>query len=237
LHGRSTASLDLLLTLLGLFNTLGEKFLVASFGFLGGLGASTLESLLSSLALKSDGGDKTLDLGSLGVGLLLGVLGLNLTTNDKLANVISLVQVEELADVVGTLGSKTLGNSSVGKAGDVLLTLLDNDKRDDGQVRGDNATTDGLSLALTLAARAVGGVTLAQKKANTVGKKDTLLHGETLLIVTTRDTENVTLELIANGVTRNFSGHTLIHEDTAAGKRFQANTLVALFLFWRIPTL
>jgi hypothetical protein len=172
-----------------------------------------------SLTLKSKGSDKTLDLGSLGVGLLLGVLGLNLTTDNELANIIRLVQVEELADVVGTLGSKTLGNSSVGKAGDVLLTLLDNDKRDDGQVRGDNATTDGLSLALTLAARAVGGVTLAQKKANTVGKKDTLLHGETLLIVTTRDAENVTLELVTNGVTRNFSGHALVHEDTTRGRK------------------
>jgi hypothetical protein len=220
LHRRSTASLDLLLTLLGFLDALGEKFLVASFSFLGGFSTSTLESLLSSLALKSDRGDKTLDLGSLGVGLLLGVLGLNLTTDNELANIISLVQVEELADVVGTLRSETLRNGSIGQSGNVLLTLLDNDKGDDGQIRGDNATTDGLSLALASAAGTVGGVTLAQKKADTVGKKDTLLHGETLLVVTTRDAENVTLELIADGITGNFSGHTLVHEDTASGTRF-----------------
>jgi hypothetical protein len=62
-------------------------------------------------------------------------------------------------------------------------------------------------------------VTLAQEKADTVGKKDTLLHGETLLIVTTRDAENVTLELVTNGVTRNFSGHALVHEDTTRGRK------------------
>jgi hypothetical protein len=176
--------------------------------------------------LKSDGGDKTLDLGSLGVGLLLGVLGLNLTTNDELANIIRLVQVEELADVVGTLGTETLGDSSISQSGNVLLTLLNNNKGDDRQVGGNNATTDGLSLALTSAARAVGGVTLAQEKANTVGKKDTLLHGETLLIVTARDAENVTLELIANGVTGDFSGHTLVHEDTDTTFVFDFNKLL-----------
>jgi hypothetical protein len=215
LHRRSTASLDILLTLLGFLNALGEKFLVASFGFLGGFSASTLESLLSSLALKSDGGDKTLNLGGLGVGLLLGVLGLNLTTNDELANIISLLQVEELTDVVSTLRSETLGDSSIGQSGNVLFTLLDNNKGDDGQVRRDNASTDGLSLALTSAASTVGGVTLAQEKTDTVGEKDTLLHGETLLVVTARDAENVTLELITDGITGNFSGHTLVHEDTA----------------------
>jgi hypothetical protein len=128
LHGRSTASLDLLLALLGLLDALGKKLLVAGLGLLGSLSTSALESLLSSLALKSDRGDKTLDLGSLGVGLLLGVLGLNLTTDNELANIIRLVQVEELADVVGTLGSETLGDSSVGKTGDVLLTLLDDNE-------------------------------------------------------------------------------------------------------------
>jgi hypothetical protein len=215
LHRRSTASLDLVLALLGLLNALGEKFLVGSFGFLGGFSASTLESLLSSLALKSDGGDKTLDLGGLGVGLLLGVLGLNLTTNDELTDIISLVQVEELADVVGTLGSETLGDSSIGQSRDVLFTLLDNHKGEDGQVRVDNASTDGLSLALTSATSTVGGVTLAQEETDTVGKKDTLLHGETLLVVTARDAENVTLELVTDGITGDFSGHTLVHEDTA----------------------
>jgi hypothetical protein len=214
LHGRSATSLDLLLALLGLLDTLGEKLLVVSLSFLGSLSASALKSLLSSLALKSDGSDETLDLGSLGVGLLLGVLGLDLTTNDELADIIGLVQVEELADVVGTLGSETLGDSSVSKSGNVLLTLLDDNEGEHGQVRGDNAATDGLSLALTSAARTVGGVTLAQEKTDTVGKKDTLLHGETLLIVTSGDTENVTLEFVTDGVTGNFSGHTLVHEDT-----------------------
>jgi hypothetical protein len=58
-------------------------------------------------------------------------------------------------------------------------------------------------------------VTLGHQETNTVGQKNTLLHGETLLIVTTRDTEDVTLELVTERVTRDLLGHTLIIETTA----------------------
>jgi hypothetical protein len=62
-------------------------------------------------------------------------------------------------------------------------------------------------------------VTLGHQKTNTVRQENTLLHGETLLIVTTRDTENVTLEFVTERITRDFLGHTLIVETTATREK------------------
>jgi hypothetical protein len=93
--------------------------------------------------------------------------------------------------------------------------LLNNNKRQDRQVRTDNTTTDRLSLAFTSTARTITRVTLGHQKTNTVRQQNTLLHGETLLIVTTRDTENVTLEFISERIAGDFLGHTLVIETTA----------------------
>lgn len=68
-------------------------------------------SVLGSLSLESLACDEALDLGGLGV--RLAVL-LNLAANHELADVILLGKVEKLADVVGTLGTKSSG------VGDVL---------------------------------------------------------------------------------------------------------------------
>jgi endonuclease YncB( thermonuclease family) len=57
-------------------------------------------------------------------------------------------------------------------------------------------------------------VTLGQQEADTVGEEDTLLHGETLLVVTSGDAENVALELVAEGVARDLSRDALVVEDT-----------------------
>ena len=93
MEGRSATLLDLGALLSSLLDALGDQGLVLSIGLLGVLSTTLLESQDVTLALENDGGNKTLDLGGLGVGLLLGVLGLNLTTNDKLADIILLGQV------------------------------------------------------------------------------------------------------------------------------------------------
>ena len=123
------------------------------------------------------------------------------------------VTYEELANVVGTLGSETLGDGGVSETGEVLLTLLDNGDGEDRHVGTDNATADGLALTLTGAAGAVARVTLGQQEADTGGEEDTLLHGETLLVVTSGDTENVTLELVAERVDGDLSRDALIVKD------------------------
>lgn len=95
----------------------------------------------------------------------------------------------------------------VGEAGDVSITLLDDAEGEDREIHADNAATDRLSLALTGASGSVARVALGKEEADTGRVHDTLLHRETLLVVSTGDAEDVALELIADGVTRNLSAH------------------------------
>lgn len=103
---------------------------------------------------------------------------------------------------------------NVGKAGDVLITLLDDAESQDGKVHADNAATNGLPLALTSAAGAVAGVAVGEQESDTSRVHNTLLHGETLLVVTTGNPEDVALELVADAVARDFVTHAAVHEDT-----------------------
>jgi hypothetical protein len=59
-------------------------------------------------------------------------------------------------------------------------------------------------------------VTLRQKKPDTRWVHDTLLHRETLLVVSTGDLEDVTFELLSDAVARDFGAHTFVHEDPEA---------------------
>lgn len=55
-------------------------------------------------------------------------------------------------------------------------------------------------------------LTLLQQKTDTSGRGNTLLHRETLLVVTSRDTEDVSLEVIAKTVALDLVGDTLVKE-------------------------
>lgn len=74
------------------------------------------------------------------------------------------------------------------------------DEGEHGQIRADDAAADGLALAGTLSALTEALHALLEEKAHTLLGEDTLKHGETLLVVTAGDTEDVSLELIAEGV-------------------------------------
>ena len=222
LHGRGAATLDL--AVLGFLDALGKELLVLSLSLGSALKTLSLGQLLLAFATKSDGGNQTLDLGSLGVGLLVGVGRLNGATDNVLADIVFLAQVKEFTDVVSTLGTQTLGDGGVGQTGNILLALLNDDQVHDSQVGLDDTTANGLALALTGAARAVARVALAQQQADTVGQKDTLLHGETLLVVTTGNAENVTLEFVTERIADDFLGHAFVVERTTSN-------IVSLFSF------
>lgn len=98
----------------------------------------------------------------------------------------------------------------VGQAGDVGLALLDDGEGQDGQVHAGDAAADRLALALAGAAGAVARVAGGEQQADTVGGHDTLLHGETLLVVAAGDLEDVALELVAEGVAGNLSTHLIV---------------------------
>ena len=72
----------------------------------------------------------------------------------------------------------------------------------DREVRADDAATDALALALTLAARAVRLHALGEEEADALVAEDTLHHREALLVVAAGDLEDVALELVAERVRR-----------------------------------
>jgi len=169
----------------------------------------SLDGFLSALALQTLWGHQTLDLGGLEV-WLLAFLGGDLTLDHVLADIVGLAQVEQLADLGGTLGSQAAGLSGVGQTGDVIITSLHNNEVEDGKISRDDAASDGLALALSSLALTVARMSLLQQQTHTLVGEHTLLHGETLLIVTTGDTEDVSLEVITQVITLNFLGHTLV---------------------------
>ena len=171
--------LDGSVVLLLLGGTLVDQGVVLGDGLLLGQSPPLLQAAQVPPPLQPHGGDEPLDLGSLGV--RLGTLGLagDFTSDDKLPDVVVLAQVEEPPDLGGPLGSETLGEDGVGKTGNVVVSLLDDDDREDGNVGVDDASTDRLALALAVSTGSVTRVTVGQQESDTVGKEDSLLHRET----------------------------------------------------------
>lgn len=113
-----------------------------------------------TLALQALGGDQALDLGGLERGLL--ALLLDLALDHVVADVILLGQVEQLADLAGTLGSEAARAGGVSEALNVIGPLLDDRQGKHAEGRVDNAATGGLLLALATAAAAVARVACAR---------------------------------------------------------------------------
>lgn len=99
---------------------------------LGGLSTAALEGHAVTLALETLGSHQALDLGGLGVVLL--ALASDGAADDELADIILLVETEELADVRGTLGAESLGVDDVCEAGDLTLALLEDGEGQDGEI-------------------------------------------------------------------------------------------------------
>lgn len=225
-HRRSSALAGINLGVLGLRDTLGEDSSILAGSILGTLSVTTLECESMTLVLETLRGDQTLDLWCLGVDLLALTLWLNLTTDNEFTDIILLGEPKELSNLGGTLGAQSLWVDNVGDTWDVALSLLDNAQSENGQIHGDDASTDGFTLALTSAAWAVARVTLGKEKSDTGWVHNTLLHWETLLVVTTGNLEDVSLELVSDGVSWNLSAHSLVHEDTELALVFDIDELL-----------
>ncbi len=127
--------------------------------------------------------------------------------------IVLLAETEEAADLGGSLGTEALRVDDVGQAGDVVVALLDDGEGEDGQIASDNAAADRLASALAFAPGSVAGVAVGEEEADTGRVHDTLLHGETLLVVAAGDAEDVALELITEVVAGYFLTH-LVREQT-----------------------
>lgn len=207
--------------------TLGKEGLVLGSCILGLLGIAALQRNAVALVLEALRGDQTLDLWGLGVWLLALTLWLNLTTNNELTDIVILGETKELADLGCAFWTETLWVNDICDAWNLGVTLFDNRESENGKIHGNDTSTDRLALALTSSAGSVAGVAIGEEKADTGWVHNSLLHWETLLVVTTGDSENVTLEFVSNGVTRNLSAHTLVHEDAQLSIIFNLDNLLA----------
>lgn len=140
--------------------------------------------------------------------------------------IIILGQTEKLLDLGCSLGAKTFGVGNIGQTGNLSVALLDDDQGQDSQVHSDNTTPNRFPLPLTSPPGAVAGVAGGQKKSDTGWMHDTLLHGETLLVVSAGDPEDVAGKLGADAITGDLLAHALIHEGAEAALIFDLNQLL-----------
>jgi len=181
---------------------LGHPFLnegvILCFLLLLAVKSAALEGVQVTTALETHGCDEPLDFGCLGIRLgILLLRALHLPPDDILPNIILLAQVEELPNFSSPLRSQSLRQNIVRQPCNFALTLLHNDQTQHGDIRADDATPDGFALALTRAAGPIAGVAVGEKELDSVGEEDTLFHGESLLVVTACDTEDVSFPFVA----------------------------------------
>jgi hypothetical protein len=122
---------------------------------------------------------------------------LHLTPNHILPNIVILAQVEEPSNLSCPLGTESLGEHVFRKPRKGALALLHDDEGQHGDIRADDASSDGFALALTAAAGAVARVAVGEEEFHSVGEEDALLHGKPLLVITAGDTEDVALKFVA----------------------------------------
>ena len=130
-----------------LLEVLGEELLVSDMGLLGLNPVLLLGLLVDNLSSDSLLGDESLNAWRLVEGL---VTSLDLSSNDVLSDIIlSLSENESLSNVSSSLWSESSWSLDVGKSNNVLISLDENLKGDDGKIWTANASSGGLSLSLT----------------------------------------------------------------------------------------
>jgi len=194
-----------------LLSVLIKDLVVVNDGLLGSFPSSLLVSLVNSLSSESSISDQSLDLGSLisdGLAFLF-----DLSSDDESSDIIILGQSEELSDSGGSLGSKSLGLLGVSETSNGLFTDLGNGKGDDGKIGSDDTSSDGLSLSFTSSSGSVALSASLHQESDSSLDEDTLLHGETILVVSSGNFESVTLEFVTKTFTVNFLAHSSSVED------------------------
>ncbi len=124
-----------------------------------------------------------------------------------MTHIVLLGQVEQFANVVGTLRSQTAGDGIVGEAWYGVGANFGHDEVEDGNVLSDDASTDGFAFAFSGTALAVALVSLLTEEADACVGEDSLAHREALFVVSSGDAEDVAFELLAEGGAVNFLGY------------------------------
>ena len=156
-------------------------------------------------------GDDALDLGGLVEGL---VALLDLAADNVLGDIVLLAESESLSDLASPLGTESARLLVISEASNLTGALLENLEGKDAKVGAGDAASDGLTLALASSFGAVRLDSLSEQNSNSAVDKDTLLHRETLLVVTAGDSEGVALELVAEDLAVDVGAHPPVVEVT-----------------------
>jgi len=107
--------------------------------------------------------------------------------------------------VVGSLRASSARSirGLVSELGDISSSSLDDNKIDTRKVVAYNTTSNGLSLTSTITLGTIMASGSVQQKTSSVVEQNSLLHTKTLLVMSTSDFEDVTLELITESVSSN----------------------------------
>ena len=137
-----------------LLEVLGEELLVGLSGLFRSLPGSHLTRLVEGLASQPLLGNESLDLGGLVESLV--TLG-DLSADNVLGNIIlTLSEVEGLSNLANSLGTESSGLVDISESGNISITLLEDLEGNDAKVGTADASSDGLSLPLTISSGSVG---------------------------------------------------------------------------------
>ena len=101
-----------------------------------------------------------------------------------------------------------------------MITDLNDGEEKSGKICSNDASSDRFSLSFTGSSWSVGGVTFAEKKSDSALNHNALLHWETVLVVTTSNSEDVSLVLISHRVAWNLVAQFFVVENgTVAGHK------------------
>lgn len=141
-------------------HTLGEQLSILVGSILGCLRSPSLQCDTVTLVLDALWSNETLDLWCFGVWLSSLLLWHDFSSDDELAvehvrihlalflglcflpNIVLLVKTKKLADLGGTLGTKTLWVDHISQAWDICVTLLDDREGEYREILCDDAATD-----------------------------------------------------------------------------------------------
>jgi len=167
----------------------------------------------ASGALKHERSDQALDLRSLRLRLLLTFPQFDGSSDDILTDVVVFGQIEQLPDLSGSLRTETTRDGGISQAWDFSLSFLDDDEVENGEIGINDTTSDASSVTLSGAARAVARMLGPEQKTNATVGQHTLHHGETLLVISAADSEDVSFPLVAQRIAGNLLRHLLVEEN------------------------
>ena len=178
--------------------------------FLSLLESVFLISLIDCLSSDSLLSDESLDLW--GLVESLAIFSSDFSSDDVLSDIILLSKSKCGSDGIGSLGSESSRSLSVRESFNLTLSLDEHLEGDDGKVGATDASSDGLSLPLSGSSGSVEGDSSSHEDSDSTVDQDSLLHGESLLVISSSDSESVSLELWSKNDTINIGAHSPVGE-------------------------